>query len=138
MTDLKYTILEKLYNAPQRSINLYALLNQFTNQINAADTALDDLIDKKFISCKFDTLRLIKDGVEAYESEYENREKEAKQAAEKVADKLAEAEQVEINKKQQLRRELFIAIVTALVSSALTLLVEHFPKLIDMIVSLFN
>lgn len=141
MTDIKYKILETLYNAPDRSMRRYDLARRFPKQQDEADKVIGELLDSQnhYIICRYSNLiEMTSVGIDTYESERQRREERAQQAAEKADEERAKAIQTEKDKKQQFRHDFIVGAVSACIGSAFTLVIEHFPELISAISSLFS
>ena len=139
--DLEFEILEKLYNAPYRTLKRIDLANSFGENAPVADTMIESLIKKGLIVQKLNSeLVSLKrpEGVEQYLLERQRRDDNAKQAAAKDAEQRAQVVQSEKNKKQEFRQNLIIALVSAAFGSLVTLLVEHFQELFDAASAFFS
>lgn len=136
--DLKFTILEKLHSAPSHTADRYQLTNEFPDQINPAHDAITELIDKGYVETILGSndIRLTVSGIDAYESEHHRRKENADNQAKQAAQEQMLSAQRAKDKKENRRDEFIISIVASLTGSALTLLVEHFPEIIDEIFSL--
>ncbi len=141
MTDLKFKLLEMLYNAsPIYPLKERDLLNSGHSTMVKIDYAIKDLITLNYIEqpvCS-DTVKITSPGRNAYESEKENRDQQAKQEAEKHADQLAMMSLSEVQRKKQFRHDFVISTFSAILGAGFTLLVEHFPQLVNAILSLFK
>lgn len=149
MTDLKFDILDFIYNSPDRKCARTALFDQHLASTEEVWYALDDLTETVYdrelqketpplIIKSFDntTLKLTSSGSCTYESVKEARYVQAKQEADKATEQCAKSLKAEVNMKKQFRHDFLIATFTAIFSSLLTLLFEHFHKLVNAIFSL--
>ena len=139
--DIEFEILEKLYKSPHYSLIRIDLANSFGEHAPIADTMIESLIKKGLILQKHGSeLVSLKrpEGIEQYLLERQRRDDNAKQAAQKDAEQRTQAVQVEKNKKQQFRHDFVVGIVSSLVSSALTLFIEHFQELISAASAFFS
>lgn len=143
MTDLKFAILGFLYHSPNHENEIVALYNQRLGRVEDVRMALNDMMksnEEPFIIRPVgkNTYKLTSHGNIAYESEKRRRDDDAKQAAEKAAEQRAQAAQIEKDKKQQFYRDIIIAILSTVVGSLVTLLIEHFQEITNAISSLFS
>ena len=140
MTDLKFSILENLYTAQRRRMSRGDMINLYLENLTEWQKAVKDLIKDKYIGYENGKSVIVLKhlGVSAYESEKQRRDDNAKQAAEKTAEQRAQAAQIEKDKKQQFRHDIVVSVISTLVGSLVTLLVEHFQEIINAIISLFS
>lgn len=133
MTDFEFEILDTIHTSPGQYIDVTDLRNRFVGRISDADALVKYLIVQKHIEFipSSNSVRLTPEGVKVLVSEKETRKKYAYETAAKDAEKRAEISNTEIQEKQHFRHDLIIAIVSSVSGSLITLLVEHFPKLID-------
>lgn len=141
MTDLKYNLLKMLYNAsPRCPLKMTDLLSTgYAEPINI-DAAIEDLLELKYIKndrCS-NCIRIASPGRIAYESEKELRDQQSKHQAEKQADQLAMMSLGEIQRKKQFRHDFVIAAFSAVLGAGVMYLLEHFPQLVNAIISLFK
>ena len=136
--DLKFSILEELYAAPSHTADRYQLTNEFPDLINPAHDAITELIGKGYVETIIGSndIRLTLSGIDAYESEHQRRKEYTDDRAEQAAQEQMLSAQRAKDKKENRRNELIISIVSSLASSVITLLIEHFPEIINEIKSL--
>ena len=142
MFELKFDILDYLYHSPNHEKDEIAIFSRYLTKIDEVKIAIKDMTsgDRPLLAKVLgkDAYRMTAEGNNAYELEKERRDNEAKQEAEKQAEKLAEISLAEKQAKKQFRHDLIVAMIAAVASAALTLLIEHFPKIIDANLSLFK
>lgn len=140
MTDLEFKILEILYTDPENIMERYILANSFGKLCTKADEIIGEMIEDCYLNQSHGSrnVKIIKKGKQAYRSEKEKRDKEAKENAAKDAEKRAEISNAEIQEKQHFRHNFIIAIVSSVVGALITLLVEHSPKIVKAITAFFE
>lgn len=74
MTDLKFSILEKLYKANRHCLNKNELISQYRKQMTNARRAIEDLVSQGVIrNCNDLDIELTPKGEDAYEDAYDQR-----------------------------------------------------------------
>ena len=86
MTDLKFAILEKLYNAPLQELHHENLFNINTKMINETNASIRTLVGIKYIEkiIGSNKYHLTPSGANAFEDEQQKREQEAKRKREYI------------------------------------------------------
>lgn len=137
MTDFEFKILEILYTDPDNIMERHILANSFGKLCTEADEIIGEMIEDRYLNQSHGSrnVKIIKKGKQAYRSEKEKREKEAKENAAKDAEKQANALETDKNLKKQFRHDFIIAVVSSVSGSLLTLLIEHFPKIIKAVIT---
>ena len=141
MTDLKYSILEMVYQSQYRTVAVADLLNAQLDMPANVQRAYRDLvkIDKYLVQpVGTHSLKLTDKGIADFELEQERRQQYAKQCADKAAEERTKVAQAEKDKKQQLRHNLIVSIVSTVLGALITLVIEHFQELVNFILSLFG
>lgn len=137
MNDLKYAILEILYNRrPYRTEDKTDLMNLGIANPTEMRYAFEELEALKYVKVPPLTnhIELTPQGANAYESEKEIREKRACDDAQKASEQRANTAQIDRQQKKQFRHDFCIVIFTLLCSLA----VEYFPELFQVFVSFFK
>ena len=139
MTDIKFNILSLLYNSECQQILKADIYKSNIATPMQIKHNLSQLINElKYIKQPFNSnyVFLTDKGAVAYESEQQKRNDNAKQTAEKAAEKFAQEAQIKQDQKHQLRHDLFISAFSTLFGALVTLLIEHFQEIINIIRSL--
>ena len=138
MTDLKYSILSTMYHSPNHEVDETVLFNQYPGVIREARTIVKDMMKAKppLIENTIgkSAFVLTSCGVLEYELMKQKHDESTKQEAANEAKLVADAANVKSQLKKQLCHDLIVSAFTVL----LTLLVEHFGKLIDILAVFFS
>ena len=138
--DIRFPILEEIQRAGG-SIDYAALLNHINSSPLTTKTLLKTLVSENLIS---DTLSanskvsLEPDGLRYLLQLKEDANEQRNRTANEHAQKEADNAKVIKNQKRQFRHDFFVAAFAAVFSSALTLLIEHFNQLVNIIMSFFH
>ena len=124
MTDLKYSILEVLYNAPHRQENRIDIIKRKFAPPTSTNYAIDELIEDKLIKSMLgsDSVKLTSLGATVYEQANEERKKQAKQ-----------------ERQQRFENKVSVAsVLVPLITFFLGIIVESQANIIDWLVALFK